>query len=156
MKAGIKDIFKVVPLHGEKKPIPDKFDEKQKVLRRLLQIGKNVQRRLKGVPSSDSNNDLLSAEYPKLLESHSKALKKGRRKPRSKSSKKCGAKSSTVSYTLNLIVDEDRVKRIQSAHAVRRSKERDTSSVSYPGSHKLSRERDITSSGLIFDDWCFK
>ena len=66
--------------------------------------------------------------------------------------KKNSGKNSTISFTLSMTVDHDRVKRIQSAHAMRKSKERDHSALSQNDLKSLE-SRKGTMSGLEFDDW---
>ncbi|CAI2363693.1 unnamed protein product [Moneuplotes crassus] len=80
------------------------------------------------------------------------------KKPRSKSKKKINP-NSVISLTLK--VDRNKVRRIQSAHAVRRSKEGSIERLKYPKWSKFDPSRskyDIprVKEDMIFNDWCYR
>jgi hypothetical protein len=79
--------------------------------------------------------------------------KKRKSKSRRKSSKTEKNKSSTLSFTIDLVVEKDRVQRIQSAFSMRKSREKPSYS---QNTSQLVRDNVSQSAGLLFDDWCYK
>ena len=130
---------------------PNKRDEEYKELRRIIQEGLDMENKLKSHSKLEHESKLDSSDYTPNHNARVNKFSKGKRK--GKYGIREQPKTSTISFTLNMMVDEDRVKRIQSAHAMQRSKERDESVTNSISNGNLNRKK---SSGIIYDEWLFK
>ena len=132
IKNNFKEIYKVIPKrrdsfkeNNDVNKTNKRDEEEYKELRRIIQEGLEMEDKLKSHSTMERENKLNTSDYTPNNETKLNKFSKG--KKQGKSGIRDQPKTSTISFTLNMMVDEDRVKRIQSAHAMQRSKEREES-----------------------------
>lgn len=156
IKNDFKEIYKVIPKRRDScKENNNDFnsqnkrdEEEYKELRRLIQEGLDMEEKQNEQMNDEKELKKNSSDY--TPNNHSKRSKTSKSKKNGKSGARDQTKRSTISFTLNMIVDEDRVKqinkmstrgsRIQSAHAMQRSKEREDSTSKSVSNSYLNRK----------------